>query len=286
MSPQAFAERAPETEQAREKLANGTSLLRGEPTVKKSRSPCWVSGSASWCERAPIYRKEITMKFLKTLVVVALAAGCAVQSAGQADRRQPQPQPQPTAGKPTPSTKTVDPAVAERLQRVMVPLLAKMNKPRSPNEVKIGIMDDPHINAASAGNGEFYVTTGLLEKANDDQMRGVLAHELAHDDLGHVAKAQRLGAGLQIGMVLLDQIIPGSGNLTPIAGALISRSYSRKEEYEADRHGSEILQRAGYSRDVMINTLTWLTETEDTSGGGFFATHPATADRIEALKKS
>jgi predicted Zn-dependent protease len=225
------------------------------------------------------------MKFLKTLVVMALAAGCAVQSSGQADRRQPQPQPQPTAGAPKPSTKKVDPAVVERLQRVMIPLMAKMNKPRSPSEVKIGIIDDPHINAASAGSGEFYVTTGLLEKANDDQMRGVLAHELAHDDLGHVAKAQRLGAGLQIGMVLLDQIIPGSGAITPIAGQLISRSYSRKEEYEADKHGVEILQRAGYPKDVMINTLTWLNEIEGGSSGGFFATHPATGDRIEALKK-
>jgi metalloprotease len=224
------------------------------------------------------------MKFFKTLVVMMLAAGCAVQSSGQADR-QPQPQPQPTAGKPTPSTKKVDPAVVERLQRVMLPLIAKMNKPLPANQVKVGIMDDPHINAASAGGGEFYVTTGLLEKANDDQMRGVLAHELAHDDLGHVAKAQRLGAGLQIGMVLLDQIIPGSGNLTPIAGQLIARSYSRKEEYEADKHGAEILQRAGYSKDVMINTLTWLSETEGASGGGFFATHPATDDRIDALKK-
>jgi predicted Zn-dependent protease len=224
------------------------------------------------------------MSFFKTLVVMMLAAGCAVQSSGQADR-QPQPPPQPTAGKPTPSTKKVDPAVVERLQRVMLPLIAKMNKPLPANQVKVGIMDDPHINAASAGGGEFYVTTGLLEKANDDQMRGVLAHELAHDDLGHVAKAQRLGAGLQIGMVLLDQIIPGSGNLTPIAGQLIARSYSRKEEYEADKHGAEILQRAGYSKDVMINTLTWLSETEGASGGGFFATHPATDDRIDALKK-
>jgi len=60
----------------------------------------------------------------------------------------------------------------------------------------------------------------------------------------------------------------------------------RKEEYEADRHGAEILQRAGYSKDVMINTLTWLMQTEGASGGGFFATHPATGDRIEALKKS
>jgi predicted Zn-dependent protease len=225
------------------------------------------------------------MNFLKTLVVVVVAAGCAVQSSGQAERPRPQPQPQPTAGAPAPSNKKIDPAVVERLRRVMLPLVAKMNKPLQAGQIKVGIMDDPHINAASAGGGEFYVTTGLLEKANDDQMRGVLAHEVAHDDLGHVAKAQRLGAGLQIGMVLLDQIFPGSGAVTPIAGQLIARSYSRKEEYEADRHGAEILQRAGFSKDVMINTLTWLNETEGSSSGGFFATHPATGDRIEALKK-
>jgi len=210
------------------------------------------------------------MRFLKILVLAALAAGCAVQSSGQPRSRAPEPTPQPTAGTPAPSAKKVDPAVVERLQRVMIPLMAKMNKPLSPSQVKVGIMDDPHINAANAGSGEFYVTTGLLEKANDDQMRGVLAHELAHEDLGHVAKAQRLGAGLQIGA---------------IAGELISRSYSRKEEYAADRHGAEILERAGYSKDVMIDTLTWLNETEGASGGGFFATHPATGDRIEALKK-
>jgi Zn-dependent protease with chaperone function len=223
------------------------------------------------------------MKILTTIVAVIFAAGCAVQSAGPAEPRQPQPQ--PTAGNPTPSNKKVEPAVVERLKAVMLPLVSKMNKPLKSGEVKVGIMDDPHVNAASAGNGEFYVTTGLLEKASDDQLRGVLAHEVAHDDLGHVAKAQQLGAGLQIGMILLDQILPGSGAVTPIAGALISRSYSRQEEYQADRHGVEILQRAGYSKELMINTLAWLKDTEGTSGGGFFATHPETGDRIEALKK-
>jgi predicted Zn-dependent protease len=195
-------------------------------------------------------------------------------------------QPSRPAATPTQrSTRAVDPAQAERLQRVMVPLVRAMDHPRGPNQVKIGIMDDPHINAASAGNGEFYVTTGLLQKANDQQLAGVLAHELAHDDLGHVAKAQRLGAGLQIGAVILDQIFPGSGSITPIAGALVARSYSRKEEYEADRHGVEILQRAGYPGGVMADTLSWLMQTEGGSGGGFFATHPATTDRIEALKR-
>src|SRR2546422_2720600 len=76
----------------------------------------------------------------------------------------------------------------------MVPLLKVMDHPLSPGQVKVGVMDDPSINAASAGNGEFLVTTGLLQKANDDQLRAVLAHELAHQDLNHVQKTQTLGS--------------------------------------------------------------------------------------------
>jgi Zn-dependent protease with chaperone function len=192
--------------------------------------------------------------------------------------------PAPASTTAQPSTRPLDRAEAQRLQRVMTPLVRAMDHPRPLDQVKVAIMDDPHINAASAGGGEFYVTTGLLQKADDLHLAGVLAHELAHDDLGHVAKAQTLGAGLNIGMVILDQIIPGSGALTPIAGGLIARAYSRNEEYAADRHGVDILKRAGYPASTMLNTLTWLGQTEGTDGGGFFATHPATADRIEALR--
>ena len=159
------------------------------------------------------------MRLLKMLVIVTLAAGCAVQSSGQTDSRQPQPTPRPTASKPAaPSTTKVDPAVVERLQRVMTRSWSKMNKPRSPSEVKIGIMDDPHINAASAGNGEFYVTTGLLAKADDDQMRR-RARPRARP---RRSRPRRQGAApgrrASDRHGLLDQIIPGSGNLTPIAG--------------------------------------------------------------------
>jgi predicted Zn-dependent protease len=184
-----------------------------------------------------------------------------------------------------PSTRPLDPQQTARLQRLMTPLLRAMDHPRPLNQVKVAILDDPNINAASAGGGEFQITTGLLQKANDAQLTGVLAHELAHDDLGHVAKARTLGAGLGIGIVILDQIFPGSGALTPMAGSLIANAYGRNEEYAADRHGVDILKRAGYPAATMINTLTWLTQIESTSGGGFFATHPATSDRIEALRK-
>jgi len=187
---------------------------------------------------------------------------------------------------PAPSNRPVDASVAARLKTVMVPLIQHMNRPIPLDQVQVGLMDDPQINAANAGGGHFYVTRGLLEKANDDQLRAIMAHETAHADLGHVAKAQRLGAGLTIGMILLDRIAPGASGLTPIAGQLIQSSYGRKEEYQADAHGVEILQRAGYDgKTLMASTLTWLLQTAGSGGGGFFATHPATGDRVEAVRR-
>ncbi len=220
------------------------------------------------------------------LLAAILLGGCAFQTASTpgAGRASDTTRPAPT-GTPPASQKTVDPAQVERLKKAMLPLLQAMDKPKAPGQVKVGIIDDPSINAANAGNGEFYVTTGLLQKANDEQLLAVMAHEVAHDDLGHVAKAQALGTGLGIGAVILDQIIPGAGRVAPIAGALIQRKYSRNEEYEADRHGVELLQRVGRNKDVMINTLTWLMSTEGGGGGGFLSTHPETGDRIAVLRR-
>jgi len=213
------------------------------------------------------------------LILTGLTAGCTLESASP-PRRAPQ-----EAGRSSASQR-LDPRQTERVQRVMVPLLRATNNPRRLNEIRVRVIDDPNINAANAGGGEFQITTGLLAKANDEHLRGVLAHEIAHDDLGHVARAQTLGIGLNIGVILLEQLIPGSSVVTPITGALIANSYSRSEEFEADRHGVEVLRRAGYSKEVMIDTLTWLIRTSrEGSGGGFLSTHPATEDRIAALRR-
>jgi predicted Zn-dependent protease len=185
----------------------------------------------------------------------------------------------------TPNIKPLDPSQTARLQRIMIPLLRVGDKTRSLKEIRVGVIEDPNINAANAGGGEFYVTTGLLQKANDDQLRGILAHEIAHDDLGHVAKAQVLGTGLNLGVILLEQIIPGSSVITPMAGTLVARAYSRSEELEADQRAVEILQGAGYSKDVMIDSLSWVARSSSAGGGGFLSTHPSTQDRIAALRQ-
>ncbi len=229
------------------------------------------------------------MNKVATIAVVGLvlsiaATGCSVSTSSGGSASPRSTSTEPTA-RPTTAAR-VDPAQVERLRAAMTPLLRVMDHPIPTNQVKIGIVNDPEINAANAGGGQFYVTTGLLQKANDDELRAVLAHEIAHADLGHVAKLKTLGTGLNIGMIILDQIIPGSGALTPLAAQLVASGYTRKDEYQADAHGVELLQRAGLpGRQMMASTLTWLKKTEGESGGGFFATHPATGDRIQRVER-
>lgn len=218
------------------------------------------------------------LSFLTGLCLLALAAGACAAGPAATSR------PQDDASRTRPAAAELGPGQRERLQRLAVPLLKAMNNPTPLEKVRVGVIDDPGINAANAGNGQFYVTRGLLEKASDDQLLGVLAHEVAHEDLGHVAKVQLLGAGLSAGIAILDSIFPGSGAITPVAGELVVRGYTRREEYAADRHGVELLKRVGRSKDVMIQSLDWLVATSGPSGGGILATHPSTEDRIKELR--
>ena len=218
------------------------------------------------------------------LLSLAILTGCAVETSPGSSKG---PEPRPTAGPAgAPAPRQLEPQQQERLKAVMIPLLQKMNNPIPQNQVRIGLLDDPNINAANAGGGEFYVTSGLLQKANDEQLAGVIAHEVAHADLGHVTRLQTIGAGVNIATVLLDALgVPGAG-LIPVAGdLLVARPYSRDAEYAADRHGVELLQRTGRDgKGIMANTLEWLMQSAGSGGGGFFATHPGTEDRIQRVR--
>lgn len=216
------------------------------------------------------------------LSLILFIGGCAIDTSAAP------PDSQPAARQKSDSVpRHLDPQQAERLKAVMTPFLQKMDHPIALDSVRIAIMDDSHINAANAGGGEFYVTTGLLQKANDEQLAGVIAHEVAHADLGHVTKLQTIGAGTNIAAVLLGVLgIPGA-DLVPLAGdLLVARPYGRDAEYAADRHGAELLQRTGRDgKQMMADTLTWLMQAEGTGAGGFFATHPATEDRINRVRQ-
>jgi predicted Zn-dependent protease len=220
---------------------------------------------------------------LLALPALLFFSGCMVSTTGyQAPRGAPYPYYDHGAAGRSDSGASRD---TERLRRIIVPLVQAMDRPCRVEELRVGLVRQNEINAANAGNCQFYLTTGLMQRASDDQLRGVMAHEIAHEDLGHVAKAQVLGAGINAGVALLEQWLPGSSTLTPLVGALIARSYGRSEEYAADRHAMALLSRAGYPRQVLIDTLSWMRRAGGDHGGGFLSTHPALDDRIAVLRR-
>ncbi|HEX9788500.1 MAG TPA: M48 family metallopeptidase [Candidatus Binatia bacterium] len=225
-------------------------------------------------------RKAAARVAFLALLAVALSACVAVGPAPS--RRAPQGDSPPP---PPSSSRRVDSYEVERLRRVMAPLFRGMTRPCRVDQARVGIINQNQINAANAGNCEFYVTVGLLRRASDGQLRGVLAHELAHEDLGHVAKAQVVGAGLGILAAGLQQLFPGAGSLAPIAGELVARGYSRNEEHAADRHAVEILRRTGHVKDDLVDALTWMRRVSGAGGGGFLSTHPAIDDRIATIQR-
>ncbi len=228
--------------------------------------------------RFPVSWRSVVL----TVGLAFVLAGCPMHTS-QAPPWSPAP---PDGQQAAPEKRPVDPQQVERLKAVLIPLLEKMNHPIPLDQVRIGLMDDSHINAANAGVGEFYVTTGLLLRANDEQLEGVLAHGVAHAALGHVSKLQTIVAGTNIAAILLSACgVPGAG-LLPMAGdLLIARPYGRDAEYAADRHGAELLQATGHEgKQIMAATLTWVMQAEGPGAGGFFATHPATDDRIQRVQ--
>jgi Zn-dependent protease with chaperone function len=232
-------------------------------------------------------KPETNIQNLGTIVAALLLAGSILSACvaiGPAPSRRAPRESYSSPAQPPYSSPRSDSSDAERLRRVMVPLLQAMDRPCRSDQARVALINQNEINAANAGNCEFYVTVGLLRRANDDQLRGVLAHEIAHQDLGHVAKAQVLGAGLNILAAGLQQLFPAAGALAPVAGELVARGYGRSEEFAADRHGVDILRRAGYSKETMLDSLTWIRRVSGESGGGFLSTHPALDDRITTIR--
>src|SRR5262245_17059338 len=99
-------------------------------------------------------------------VATLMLAGCALGpvSDGSGSSRAPR-------SAPSVATERVTPQDAARLRRVVEPLARAADKP--PARVAVGILSDPSVNAANAGNGEFYVTRGLLDRASDEQILAI-----------------------------------------------------------------------------------------------------------------
>jgi heat shock protein HtpX len=215
----------------------------------------------------------------------------------------------------------VDETSAPQLYRMVRELAARAGLPMP----RVYLIDQAQPNAFATGRNPEHAavaaTTGLLRLLTPRELRGVMAHELAHvkhrDILISTISATIAGAiatlanfGMLFGGAHNDR--EGGGNpllailvliLAPIAAMLIQFAISRTREFGADRRGADIsgdpraladalAKIEAYARGIPNPTAEAHPATAQMmivnplSGGGIkglFSTHPATADRIARL---
>lgn len=187
-----------------------------------------------------------------------------------------------------------NPAV-EKTAMDLTTLAKHMDHPQRMEDLRMGMIHSSDINAANAGGQVFYFTDGLMETDDPVLLKGVIAHELAHDDKGHVAQGIAISILVSAVFTVANAYAPGVGQANQIVNPLITRAFSRSQELEADRHGVEILRRyyvaEGMSSEAahreaiatMSYTLNYLKERYGRSRGGLLATHPGIDDRMNQI---
>jgi predicted Zn-dependent protease len=170
----------------------------------------------------------------------------------------------------------------------------------NPFEFKFFLVDSPEPNAFALPGGYIYVTRGILPIIEtEDELAGIMAHEIIHVMQRHSVKQMKKGVltGLLTIPGNLLNSVTGThiGNIlnAPIkltTGAFIAK-YSRGHEAESDKFGIQLAASAGYKTDALADALERLSKGIELQSGeaeqrSYFSDHPFTPSRITAIRNS
>lgn len=152
------------------------------------------------------------------------------------------------------------------------------------------------VNAFACADGSVRVYSGIMDIMDDDELIGIIGHEI-----GHVAKEHSKEAFKQsiINSALIDAVGSTSSvaaaltqtQLSQLAQSLMSAKYSRKQENEADNYGYDFLKQHGRNPYSMVKAFQKMQKLEQKGSGAtqgsslsnMFSDHPQTAERIKNM---
>ncbi len=136
------------------------------------------------------------------------------------------------------------------------------------------------------GGYRIVVFQGLLDVlGSENEIAGVIAHEIGHGMHGHLESAQKRNAGIGILSVLLSELLDSDmGDVVIEVGSTLAvQGYSREQEVEADDAGVEYSYKAGYSAWSLYNAIKRMADNGQVTSPSGFNSHPPTERRMTRL---
>ncbi len=183
------------------------------------------------------------------------------------------------------------PPIENYLNGVLLKLAPASNVSAQP--YRVTLLNSPVVNAFALPSGDIFVTRGLLALADDtSEIAAVMAHEIAHVTARHAAQRAEFEKTAALFTRVNAQVLEHAqaDDEAQARSKLSIASFSRQQEFEADRIGIKDLASAGYDPYGAARFLTalgeWSALRASISGAGsanqpdMMATHPSTPERV------
>ncbi len=172
------------------------------------------------------------------------------------------------------------------LQQVAAKIVATFPK-GEPWHFSFTVLQSKDVNAFALPGGPMFFFTGLLDKLQtQDELAGVIGHELTHVRRQHWAKMEsdvlKRKIFITLGLILLHVNYFGT-ELADLANEMYTLQYSRGDEGQADEGGFKAMTKAGFNPQGMID-LFKMFEKMGSSGPEFASDHPSDNHRIQHIE--
>ena len=156
------------------------------------------------------------------------------------------------------------------------------------------IVQDTDMYAAIDLDDCIIVSTGIMTMTYEEVgyryfIESVVAHELSHYALNHLAKHNALAIGTSLAFTVANVFVPGIAYADWVVNPVVTKAFSRSQELDADINAVKICQNAGISDadKHVIKALEYLQMRYPKDGkGGLWSTHPSWDDRIQAIRNA
>jgi len=181
--------------------------------------------------------------------------------------------------------------VQRYVQRLGQRIVAHLDHPEFPYQ--FSVVQEPHLNAFSLPGGYIYVHSGLLLRiSSEDELAGVLGHEIAHVQGHHAMRQQQdtkwtTYAGLAaMALAILNPVLAAGASS---AAAMTQLNYQRQLEEEADYRGLQYLRQAGFDPYGMPRFLKKMWAEEQLNAANvppYFRSHPLSEERLSYIERT
>jgi len=168
---------------------------------------------------------------------------------------------------------------SDKLEQILRELVNNIEAPKGFN-YKIFLIQSDEINAWTCGGRIYFTTTMYAFTETNDEMAGIIGHEIYHNELGHINKM------LKVQKISEQTYGPDFGGIASTIDGILRSPFGKKDEAHCDFKGADLCIKTNYESCDIVELWERMSQNEGESDAltEFLRSHPLSSQRRDCLK--